>query len=212
MSRSAAPPLRGLPPYSFRGRFLLIAQCRSPASRALALLLPQMAFCLSRSAAPPLRGLPPCSFRKRFFTCRAVPLPRFAGSRPAPSADDFCLSRSAAPPLRGLAVGLSPYKITVHPTCLQAGRGLFCDFALLDAFVHIITHSTLEANISGKKAPANRPHPSDDFSAPVQILIQQTSTAPAARSSPATASIVLPVVYMSSASRIRFPSTRSLLA
>ena len=167
---------------------------------------------LSRSAAPPHRGRPPCSFRKRFFTCRAVPLPRFAGSRPAPSADDFCLSRSAAPPLRGLAVGLSPYKITVHPTCLQAGRGLFCDFALLDAFVHIITHSTLEANISGKKAPANRPHPSDDFSAPVQILIQQTSTAPAARSSPAAASIVLPVVYMSSASRIRFPSTKPLLA
>ena len=153
--------------FSIQYRPSLVAQCRSPASRALALLLPRTIFCLSRSAAPPLRGL---------------------------------------------AVGLSPYKITVHPTCLQAGRGLFCDFALLDAFVHIITHSTLEANISGKKAPANRPHPSDDFSAPVQILIQQTSTAPAARSSPATASIVLPVVYMSSASRIRFPSTRSLLA
>ena len=212
MSRSAAPPLRGLPPYSFRGRFLLIAQCRSPASRALALLLPQMAFCLSRSAAPPLRGLSPCSFRGRFLLiaqCRSPASRALALLLPRTI---FCLSRSAAPPLRGLAVGLSPYKITVHPTCLQAGRGLFCDFALLDAFVHIITHSTLEANISGKKAPANRPHPSDDFSAPVQILIQQTSTAPAARSSPATASIVLPVVYMSSASRIRFPSTRSLLA
>ena len=212
MSRSAAPPLRGLPPYSFRGRFLLIAQCRSPASRALALLLPQMAFCLSRSAAPPLRGLSPCSFRGRFLLiaqCRSPASRALALLLPRTI---FCLSRSAAPPLRGLAVGLSPYKITVHPTCLQAGRGLFCDFALLDAFVHIITHSTLEANISGKKAPANRPHPSDDFSAPVQILIQQTSTAPAARSSPATASIVLPVVSMSSASRIRFPSTRSLLA
>ena len=212
MSRSAAPPLRGLPPCSFRGRFLLIAQCRSPASRALALLLPQMAFCLSRSAAPPLRGLSPCSFRGRFLLiaqCRSPASRALALLLPRTI---FCLSRSAAPPLRGLAVGLSPYKITVHPTCLQAGRGLFCDFALLDAFVHIITHSTLEANISGKKAPANRPHPSDDFSAPVQILIQQTSTAPAARSSPDAASIVLPVVYMSSASRIRFPSTRSLLA